>query len=627
MRRPFLLLFLFLLGTAGAQTLPFDLRDAGEHYAERCRDCLLALQQKPKEVQFGLQADDNGDVYFVITDKRFFDVLFRKAGDGVAVDVVPRSLYGCDKETPTPTGYFKGRVLEPTYLAALKKNRVEAPSGAIVMKVGRLPADLRKDVELNLVLLKDRYVCYYNSFYNLQAYRWDLLNMGLFLDSMMYRDAVDTTRLDSTTRFRYERALHFTIPFAKNRSEYSAADLAPLSDSLRLTDFTIKGIDIHAYSSVEGPEARNIELQEKRAASIVKALAQYQSPDVVTNVKASENWVEFLEDIGTGRHSDLADLPKAEVKERLQQRALAEELEPMLARHRKALVTLYLEKNTAYNTVKQEQLVRDLQAAIADNDQKRAMEVQAAMFQRIEDHDAPASLLDQAEIPRKKEFALLLDQRAGFRYFTDPSDAFATYRELQELDKLLPGDKHIKYNLCAVMFRVWIAGQQAIDPVDLLREINALRGYGIEQPLVKRMLVNHRIIMAELHMRQGLYDEKDKDLKFVVQNYKFLPLRDADLLSLAQYFASYGNYEEARKLIEPTLTRIDVSRDLLFYYLNLTITDEATTRKPAYRKVMLNAINSDRRRFCNLFEPFGLGITFQLLENPYLKKTYCENCY
>jgi hypothetical protein len=112
----------------------------------------------------------------------------------------------------------------------------------------------------------------------------------------------------------------------------------------------------------------------------------------------------------------------------------------------------------------------------------------------------------------------------------------------------------------------------------------------------------------------------------VEANYPRLALNDKDLLSLAQYFASYGDHAKARALIQPRLTHINVSEDLLFYYLNLTLTDASLTAQPAYRKVMLNAINSDRHRFCDLFEPFDKGITFQLLDDPYLKKTWCEEC-
>jgi hypothetical protein len=620
--RPTIGILLLIALQATAQQLPFDMRVAGDRYNNLCSACISAMRNRPKEVQFGLNADANGDVWFVVTSSDFFNKLFTGPGDGISVDVIPRSLYGCTKPSVNAP-YFKGTALEPVYLAGLRRSMRIMDDGSVVMKVGHVPDALSKQsFELALVVLKNKYFCFYNSFYNLRSYRWDLLDMGLYLDSLTYHDPSDT----AINVLRSDKVMRFTVPFAKNRSEYSAKDLAPLRDSLRLTDFTITDIDIHAYSSVEGTESHNIELQRQRAASILRAMQTYQSPGIATTVEANENWVEFLNDVGSSPYPDLAALSKEEVKARLRDPAMQQRLEPMLAEQRKALVTVYLRKNSVYVHADTAQLVNDLRKDLEDGNAKRAAEVQRAMFRRIMDHSAPSSLLDRVEIPRKKEFLLLLDQHASLHYFLDPKTALASYRELETLNTEFPDDPHLRYNLVALKFRVWKDGSLIVNADDFLREINALKTLGIPEPLVRRMVVNYHIILADQHMRAGHYAQKDEDLAFVEANYPRLALTDKDLLSLAQYFASYGDYAKARALIQPRLTHINVSEDLLFYYLNLTLTDPGLTAQPAYRKVMLNAINSDRHRFCDLFEPFGKGITFQLLDDPYLKKTWCEEC-
>jgi hypothetical protein len=104
-------------------------------------------------------------------------------------------------------------------------------------------------------------------------------------------------------------------------------------------------------------------------------------------------------------------------------------------------------------------------------------------------------------------------------------------------------------------------------------------------------------------------------------------MNEQDQLSLAQYLASYANYEQAIEILQPHLTDINVNEDLLFYYLNLTIFDQERTKKSSYRTTMLNAANKNKARFCALFDAGNRGgVTFQLLDDHYLLTTYCEVC-
>ena len=207
------------------------------------------------------------------------------------------------------------------------------------------------------------------------------------------------------------------------------------------------------------------------------------------------------------------------------------------------------------------------------------------------------------------------------------ADVYDTYKELNRLKELLPKDVHISYNICALKFKIWLLGQSAVDPDGFKKEILDLDRQGIPQSLVKRMLVNYEIVMCEYYMSQGDFANKDKALRYIYSNYRYIPLSDADYLSLAQYFASYARYDWATKLLYRKVSSVDVNEDLLFYYLNLTLIDQKMTRRSDYRTILLNAYDIDKKRFCGLFDTYGSGgITFQLLENDYLRRTYCESC-
>ena len=128
-------------------------------------------------------------------------------------------------------------------------------------------------------------------------------------------------------------------------------------------------------------------------------------------------------------------------------------------------------------------------------------------------------------------------------------------------------------------------------------------------------------------MRKGDFKNKDKSTAYIYSRYKDKPLRDLDFFNLANYFSRFANHEYSKKLLENKVQNIEVSEDLLFYYLNLTIIDNKLTQTKEYRAMMLNAYSKNPKRFCKLFNSIeNEGITFQLLENDFLRKTYCENC-
>ena len=201
------------------------------------------------------------------------------------------------------------------------------------------------------------------------------------------------------------------------------------------------------------------------------------------------------------------------------------------------------------------------------------------------------------------------------------------YNELLELEKLVPKDGEVKYNIAAVKLKLWRFKALEIDEIKLKNQISVLRNYGIDGSLTTRMMVNFHIIKAENLMRARDYDNKDKSVAYINNNYKKFSLSNYDYLSLAQFFSYYADTDLSVELLENKARSIDIDENLLFYYLNLTMVNIDLTNDLNYRTIMLNAINMNKARFCKLFNSVeNGGVTFQLLEDDFLRETYCENC-
>ncbi len=598
-----------------------------KNMAKECGDCLNVLRTMPPDVTFGFQIKGN-EIFFIMTDVRWYDQLFVKNSDGLAVDILLKTQYPCNsKNTFTNSAVNKGKLLPPVFFKEMKKNAVITSTGEVIIKAGELPSKYNEeDFELNLLIIKDKKLCYYNNFYDLPRAKWELLEMGLYKDSLPSGKTINAPGAREYFEM-LDKTIKFIIPFEKNKFEYSQEDIKPIYDSLSLTNFNIHKIKIRAYSSVEGSTERNILLQNKRAESIVKALQAYQTLVIDTEISASENWVEFLNDIAGTSHEFLSKLSKDEIKARLEKDGLSRELEPILKNHRKAVLLLDLQKKTKYSESDPATIRSFYQKSIKEKNMEEASQIQEIIFSKIRNHQLPDSFLNSVEIPNEVEYGSLLKNNTVFLYEQNESDYYSAIIAFKSLQDLLPKDPHIKYNLCVLKLKSWLFGELLSDPVELRNDILTLEKAGINKILIKRLLINYHIILSEYLIYKKEYAEKDKSIKYIYDNYSYLNLSGKDVLQLAKYFSGYSKYDWAEKMLTHYVKKIDVDEEALFYYLNLTIIRLENTKKSAYRTIMLNAINVNKKRFCNMFEPFGKGgINFQLLGDSYLKTTYCENC-
>ncbi|MBD0823525.1 hypothetical protein [Aestuariibaculum marinum] len=591
---------------------------------QKCKTCFDAFRQKPKEVKFSIKRN-GAKLFFEVNDKDWFNTLFVNSGDGIAVDIVVKDRYACSEESIANT-QLRGFLLKPVYARALKSGLKPNGENRFSVYVGSIPEGLLNDkMEFNILFLSNKNLCQYYVIYDLESYAWDLLDMGMYLDDLTY----DTKKIESSTGEAYtirNKTMKFIIPFQKNKSNYSQADIKPIYDSLRLTDFNIKTIDIKAYSSIEGIPQRNIELQELRANSIVAALQAFQKSTIKTEVSASENWVEFFNDIKGTKYDNLSNLTKSEVRSKIEG-VVSREMEPILKNHRKAVIELELEKKDKYINETPEQLLVRFNNAVTEDNLTEVEELQNSIFEKIRSRETSYEILNKMEIPLQDKFVKVFNKNSAYKYMNDIREAVIVYNELQQLEKIAPKDAGVKYNIAAVKIKLWRYNAIEVDESALKTQINALKNYGIGSGLISRMMVNYHIIKAENYMRSRDYANKDKSVEYINRNYKNFPLSNYDYLSLAQFFSFYANTDLAVELLDRKARSIDIDEDLLFYYLNLTLINPKLTKDSDYRTVLLNAVNMNKERFCKLFNAVEKGgVTFQLLEDEYLRKTYCESC-
>ena len=587
----------------------------------RCTYFKSYFNSTPKEIGYSVKRE--GDkLYFEVTDKAWAIQLFKKSGDGVAIDVVSKARYTCD--TIVEDAQILGTILQPVYAKQLLRGGKSSLGNRFRTFVGTVPENLKEEeLEFNILFLNNKVLCRYQSLYNLESYPWDLLDMGTYLDSLTYKSKQITNAKDKfITKYKQ---LKFVIPFQKNKSAYSPEDIKPLYDSLKLTDFNIKKIKIKSYSSIEGSLERNLELQKQRANSIAKSVQSFQKPAIITEISSAENWVEFLNDVKKSKYKSLKILSKKEIKQKVVG-AVSKDLERYLKSHRKAVITRDLEKKDKYKEMSTRKLITIFNDFVLIENIDDALLVQNSIFEKLKGDNA-IEKIRQLNVPKQVRFVPVLTKNSMFKFETNRSYAKIAFDELKSLEKLAPKNKKIKYNLVVLKFTIWRYNWEQIKTSDFKKEIVRLKNHGINKSLIDRMLVNFHIVKAKKNRKAKMYDAKDESIEFIIDTYEKFALTNYDYVSLAQFLTFYSNQDDAIDVLDAKVRTITVDEDLLFYYLNLTITNAYNVASDNYRTIMLNAINMNQQRFCKLFNSYlNDGVTFQLLENAYLRKTYCENC-
>lgn len=590
---------------------------------ETCRNCRTLIEQMPKEVMFGIHIQENGDILFTISNKDYFNKFIAGPEDGITVDIVPKTRYSCN--TVLSNDAIRGVMLKPVYQAELKKNMQDMGGGSIAIRIGAIPANMKgKEIEGNLVLINKGKICYNTSFLDIPRSRWELLPMGLYADTLMKE--VEWFDEELTT-IPYVHQMDFTIPFSKNSATYNEADLKPILDTISKYKLHVTRMHIRAYSSVEGSVTANASIQQLRAASVIKALQQKQTGKINSSVTALENWMEFYRDITNTGFNKMKQVSRQDVKRQLMDASILAQLEPILQKHRKAVVTLYLDKNSGQEKADGSHFETKFRNAIREKKINDALAIQREVFNRIADNRLPSTYLGKLEIPREKIFSGLLNNQATYNYFLmneTEEDPLETFKSIVELD---PSNEKARYNLCALTLTYIAEDTLGMKPDSLARQIQLLAKYKIPASLITRMMLNLNIILSDYYLSRYDYVKKDKAAYDAVQHYFNLKLKDEELLSVAKFLAHYSLMEMAEKILKPRIGQIDVSEDLVFYYLNLKLFHASEYETEAFQTIMNNAITLNSRRFCRLFrsqEKGGIG--FQLLEHPELLSVWCEQC-
>lgn len=565
----------------------------------------------------------NDEIYFYFHDLVLFKEVLKESKDGIALDIISRNQYSCETGNKYyPSKIHTGIMLPPVSKSQIfGKNELES-SGEIMVSLGPIPDYVdTNNVEFNLLMIKDGCLCQTIIYNSLGGENLHSLDMGLILDTMSVTHQADSVLNE----------LEFTIPFEKNKANFSQEDINPFLDSISLKKFSLKKIEVIAYSSVEGNVKTNEVIQQKRAKSIFEMIQKYILEKVETKVTTKENWEGFYTSIkGAPFENVYVGLSKEKARVIVNSDTLSYDLEPYLASQRKAKIILTVEKIFMDESLFKV-LPAKFQKALDSKEYAKARIYQSVMFNNINSGEVKIESILAPKIPHFKETVALNNNQIAARWHNEiehaNQDSLNKFllRDIETQLLIDPTNVYLKYNKTALRLLLWSTKySREAEPKKIMREIRLLYNSDIEKWKISRLVLNYNLVAADVYYETNKFNERDKALNEVQKILLKSNLTRDQTFRVANYFMFQMRIDWTIELMKPWAIKPTIDEEFLFTFLSVAIYNKDLVTEKEYIALMERAKIMNKDRFCKLF---GFpNMSFQLLKDLSVKQLYCETC-
>lgn len=566
--------------------------------------------------------DDN--IIFKTDELRILKKILKESKDGFAIDIVQKEQYDCSGPAVVDnTLVNKGVLLKPVYKSTLYKKNIYKDQKKIKLfevTLGKLPENITGDFEINLLIIQKGIVC--------KSISKSYIDKGIPSLTQELRLLRDSTaiKLDSAYYPTVENStITFRIPFEKNKYTYKEEDIEPFIKALNEPDFTINNVLIAAYSSIEGNDIDNQRLQQKRAESISNALKQTQKRNIKDSIITSNNWLEFSQDFKDTKWNDLVSLEPKQANDYIIKNNLLKQIEPILSKHRYAQIVMTV---TYDITGSKEQffVTTKFRRAVERDDPQEAFAIQNYIITKVLSKAYSENAIHDMVIPDGKAWAPLLSNKVVMEVYLkgkNPNeDQCKIFEKIYNYDK-----KNTIYNYnrltCSVVNTDFTSVEQINNMQSSIDELYS-------NPKLTKTTVDPLNLELQFKILEAA-DSVDPSGNMALKCYdkvktivNFKEINWYNVLQLSYLFLKHKDYEYSAKMLEHYLNSNDVSADYLFTYMSVCTHSQARVMSNRFANAAERASKLDKEKFCKLF--FSGRASFQMMDNPFVKDSYCKAC-
>lgn len=611
--------------------VPYTKGQAGlKGYDEKvCKKC--ASEPGLEILSEYVSVNRNGEIYLNCDNYKELKRLIGKEGDAIAVDIIQEGQYDCDNHQVDYDLYHRGVVTKPITFEKLfaANENANLKSGKLIAKIGDLPANVddSKNLEVYVLVLKEgNRVCRTVIGKRIESKGADYTEKINFV-----KDEAGIKSTGEWTISPEDGTVSVSFPYDAKKTDYTAAGFNLDQKDADLPQYKVNSVELITHISpdyYQDPAYKAI--QEKRAAAIKKDLQRY-FPGMDIKLVYDYCWDEFKEKIT--QHEEYYDLSFKTLEEaakelRLYNRYAAKVLD---SGYLAPLRTMELRQTVTYyaNSPSGEETFALWKFNNAVNNPKQlgfAMSVENYILKQVENGKFSSSSLEKMNIPFKKEYQTLLNNKLYAQYYKSSKLTPAMAEQMTKIYNLNPNNQLLLFNttLCDVMAATInttadIAKTQA--SIDRLYSLPAIPKDRVNSLNLEYQfkVINYLDTVPANAETTALLNSTYQKIK-EIRNEKLDSWKNA--FKLASYFNKRYDYLYSLSLMTPFLDDPTISEDFIFSYVSLAAHREETYLSGLFTKAVKLAAEKNPVRLCGLIDKLPTCI----LENEEAKKVICKAC-
>ena len=614
-----------------AKDLPYTKTQAGlKGYDDKiCKKC--ASDPSLEVLSEYISVNKNGEVYLTCDNVKELKRLIGKEGDAIAIDFVQEGQYDCENIESDYELYHRGFVTKPILfekIMAVNEN-TNLKSGKVISKIATIPNEIpdNKNVEILILVLKEgNKVCRTIFPKRIESKGADYVEKMNFI-----KDDVGIKSTGEWVISPEDGTVNADFLYDAKKTDYTSADFDLENVIKNFPKYKVNSIEVISHISPDYyQDAAYKPIMEKRANHLKKDL-QSKFPGVDVKLTYDYSWDIFKESVTQNpEYYDLSfkTLEECSKELRMYNRSIAKLIDSAhLAPLRKMELKLSVTYFTDSPASEEDFAVWKFNDAIKNpKNTNFAMSIENYIVKQVENGKFSSSSLEKLDIPFKKEYQTLLNNKLYAQYLNTPkltqqiSETMTKIYNLNQANQLLLYNVTLSEVLASDIKSIAdiTKTQASIDKLYAIPSISKERVNSLNLEYQFKV-INYLDTVPATTESTALLNATFQKIK-EIRNPKMDSWKNA--FKLASYFNKRYDYIYSLSLMTPFLDDPTISEDFIFSYISLSAHREESYLSSLFTKAIQLGADKNAARLCGLIDKLPTTI----LENEDGKKIICKAC-